>query len=757
MANQSPAPVLPGPLVVPRNFPTKPAVGKINLLYDANTHELYHKLSPYGYESFLGIKTRQPFEYTYPDEAGKVNNLFIVDLEQRAITDVQRISKFLISQNGILFLANQFLLQTGNAFNETRIYNPASPILGAALPLTLWAARPQRNIDLGNPGSILGSFLGPAVGSILSTRTPVPPGSIGGALPTQNQDGGKGLLRAGTANAAMTNLQGKWSPPSNGAGLGIGGFLSQTIKGLFGNFIPQTQAGIKARSDEGTYGLMLGSFSGDEGPFSYVGAKRAVDGVQQFWFAGTNGGIRKEGQVPLNRVKIYVNFDGSPAFIEPNTSFRIDGLNGTVGYSVTNTNLAVKYGDYVGTGKDQSFEGSDVLIQHSMYSDDSNDYPSKLTQDTDPSVVAIQSNLDRVLDTIQESGVYQVSNPDSNVLITSAQAINGYNRIVGTKRHMDVETAYQFSTLREYRSNNIRVLENQHTDSPQELSMKMGSSRQFDAINRLTVLDGNALKASNWKEWSPYRDDMIALYFYDIVNDKYIPFRATPRGIQETVSVNWEELSFIGRADRVYSYNGYNRSLSFSFTVHIGSIVELAPTWQRINYLMSLGKPSNYTRRNTANDNSGLYTRYIVPPMVMVNLGDMYKNQPVALATIGLQVPDTATWEIQNPVNMPNGWEYLVNYIKAPDIGKMYAQVPKTVEISITCNLLEKERAIAGAAHFGHAPHDETYQKGVYRKTVPDQQVPAEFDKNLISYNAEKSNKPYVGDVNRNDINERTA
>ena len=43
--------------------------------------------------------------------------------------DFERIKKFLASSNGKLFIAKQLLLQTGNTFADTKIYNPASPLL----------------------------------------------------------------------------------------------------------------------------------------------------------------------------------------------------------------------------------------------------------------------------------------------------------------------------------------------------------------------------------------------------------------------------------------------------------------------------------------------------------------------------------------------------------------------------------------------------------------------------------------------------
>jgi hypothetical protein len=51
-----------------------------------------------------------------------------------ALQDVKRISLFSLSNNGLLFLAKQQLLQTGNAFEQTRLINPLFPIIAAGLP-----------------------------------------------------------------------------------------------------------------------------------------------------------------------------------------------------------------------------------------------------------------------------------------------------------------------------------------------------------------------------------------------------------------------------------------------------------------------------------------------------------------------------------------------------------------------------------------------------------------------------------------------
>jgi hypothetical protein len=120
---------------------------------------------------------------------------------------------------------------------------------------------------------------------------------------------------------------------------------------------------------------------------------------------------------------------------------------------------------------------------------------------------------------------------------------------------------------------------------------------------------------------------------------------------------------------------------------------------------MSAVKPSNYT---IGDNQSGVFSRFIVPPMFMVTIGDLYKFQPMVITSINLNVPDDAAWETLNE-NNSDEWSYLTNIIKSPSIGKNYAQLPREAEIAITCNLLEKERAVIGGSHFGHAPRKNTF------------------------------------------------
>lgn len=182
--------------------------------------------------------------------------------------------------------------------------------------------------------------------------------------------------------------------------------------------------------------------------------------------------------------------------------------------------------------------------------------------------------------------------------------------------------------------------------------------------------------------------DLIKFYFYDIYNQKYIPFRATVKGINERSVSSWDDFQYIGNADKVYNYKGFTRNLGFSFTTVAMSVKELLPMWQRINYLMGLSKPANYKNG------------FIVPPLVMLTIGDIYNNQPIVINSIGMTIPDNATWETIPGNNFVNKYVYLNGRLSSND-NQMLAQFPREVDITVDVNILEKEKPKVGRNNFG--------------------------------------------------------
>ena len=178
--------------------------------------------------------------------------------------------------------------------------------------------------------------------------------------------------------------------------------------------------------------------------------------------------------------------------------------------------------------------------------------------------------------------------------------------------------------------------------------------------------------------------DLIFFYFYDLVNEIYIPFRATISSITDNNTADWETVKYMGRADNLYVYKGFSRDATFTFKVYANSIRELVPMWKRINYLVGLTRPSGYTGKATVTNNNftnssnsdgttsppgigddprsigevtiftntdkdisttGAESGFIVPPMIRFRIGDLYDDQPAILRNVAISIPDDATWE----------------------------------------------------------------------------------------------------------------
>lgn len=738
----------------PSGYPTGPRVGKPELILQSrgNDKSLYHRLSPYSnYHQGLISWGDEPYYYIYPDQAHNFpQTLKRYDSHILApgsgIIDVIRTTKFLVSGRGVTFLATQFLLQTASPYNERRIYNPTSPIVAAGLTLTLGSARPDRSFDTSAGLSGIASTLLGSLGSTIFG--PPKQNPVSGTAYSINSDAlpdatktfaAKANLRAGTANRGQANLQAAWPGTTQSGGSSSGGFMSAVknlVKSLFANFIPATQTNIQFRSDEGAYGMMLATdykFSDDNG---YT--------LGPTWVGGKSGNtnIRKKSEYPTSPYKLYAQVqNGVVKFTSVSTqgsvSYSIPTV-GAVGYTVSESGVEKKpgyrYGDSMGAVQDEAYEASEMMVQYNFYQKQK--FPTK-----DPEAQRAddaKTKLTAVLDKIKAASekVYATVEADQNSVLLQQDSVQyNYDRLFKTKDKNQDPNNITLGSLAAYRYEGVTMVSNELVRNVQQ-SLKLPTAGTFDAINTLSVLDSakstmDSPLAGRWPVWEPYKDDLIALYFYDVVNEKYIPFRAAIKGVSESGNASWEEMPFIGRADKVYSYGGFNRNLTFNLKVVISSIAELAPTWQRINYIMTAYKPSNYTKAKgvVASGNSA-YDRFMVPPMFMLTMGDLYRDQPILIQSVTLTIPDDASWETYNEDNVGKGnWAYMANLIAAPKA--KFGQVPREVELGFTSVLLEKERAVVGGANFGHAPRTEEFKEW-NDNTVPDGKDPNDWNKNYV-------------------------
>ena len=762
------------PLVknVPPNWPNVPAPNKLSLLWNYNYHDIYHKFSPFtNYDDNLLsciLSDKQPFVYTYIDESDKgiINQLpsglksilSTINITQDSVNDVVRIGKWSISSWGIQFYAAQTLLQRTQPFDETRIYNPLSPILATVQPMTAGlGGRPMRHIEGGLAGLGLGLLdsLTSTFGISLRSGFSTPKSTVGDpALSDYNTGQGKGLIRGNTATTAFNTLKNKW-PISDGtsgnSGLGFSGFLNKIADAatqMFGS--AKQPSGTKVRADEVSYNLMAVSPRLDVAqtwyPYpdtrinqprkktSLLGQINSVTSAvmslatNPLQLAGQglsslfNSTFNNSGRTPFKRQK-FISVPGGFLVVNTTNGFIGQSLKGgtPTGYQIQGD----KYSDNVYLAPSGVFENSDMMVQFSYYATDQYNYESKFSDTLNQNVKDLSDNLKSVLDAIDNvNTAYSVDKKKFYSKLLSAGNITTLDYIslyAGVPKYKKEPNTY--GALAEYNTKESGKKAPPATIDKwgnREKNLKFATSFTSDGLNQISVLtrdkngkltipydDALHIQYGNWKEYQPYEDDLIAFFFYDVVNKKYIPFRATVKGISEGNTAFWDELRFLGRADQLYSYNGYSRSLTFNFNVVINSINELLPSWKKINYLASVVKPSNYTKSTLSGE---VYNRFMVPPMMMLTIGDLYKYQPIVIRNVNVNIPEDAIWETLNQENSED-WNYLNGRIKNPYVKGKYGQLPREVEINVEGALLEKERPQIGGSHYGHAPRKDDWEK----------------------------------------------
>ena len=136
------------------------------------------------------------------------------------------------------------------------------------------------------------------------------------------------------------------------------------------------------------------------------------------------------------------------------------------------------------------------------------------------------------------------------------------------------------------------------------------------------------------------RQDFVPLKFRDMVNGKWMIFRAILESVSDTASPDYAEERYIGRPDKVYVYQGATRNVNITFKVMPKSLQELVTLWDKLNYLRGLVYPKIDNNR-------------MVSPFFSFTLGDMFENQPMIFQSLNYAIDTASTWEIKPGIRLP--------------------------------------------------------------------------------------------------------
>lgn len=158
-------------------------------------------------------------------------------------------------------------------------------------------------------------------------------------------------------------------------------------------------------------------------------------------------------------------------------------------------------------------------------------------------------------------------------------------------------------------------------------------------------------------------DDLIKFVFEAISNDDpsysmALFFRAfLTAGITDNNSAQLNAFKYMGRGENFYTYQGFDRSIGFSFRVAAGSRDELKPLYNKVNSLISQVYPDYSPKQGIMR-----------APIVRVTIGDYLYRVPGFIESVNVTVDNNYPWEVN---------------LEKSQIGDI-AQLPQVLDIAIS-------------------------------------------------------------------------
>jgi hypothetical protein len=114
----------------------------------------------------------------------------------------------------------------------------------------------------------------------------------------------------------------------------------------------------------------------------------------------------------------------------------------------------------------------------------------------------------------------------------------------------------------------------------------------------------------------------------------FMHFRAFLGPVSDSYNAQWNGFNYLGRGEQFYTYGGFTRQISLSWTVAAQSKQELIPMYKKLNYLASTlapdYSPNGYMRGN----------------LVQLTIGGYLYEQPGFITSLTYEMGEDSPWEI---------------------------------------------------------------------------------------------------------------
>lgn len=155
-------------------------------------------------------------------------------------------------------------------------------------------------------------------------------------------------------------------------------------------------------------------------------------------------------------------------------------------------------------------------------------------------------------------------------------------------------------------------------------------------------------------------DDMIQFSIAILNNQEgmgknYMHFRAFIDSFSDSYDANWKSISYMGRAEKLHKYSGFDRKISMGFTVAAQSKGEMNMMYEKLNFLASSLAPEYLDASSTG---------YMAGNIAYITLGDYINDQPGIITSVDLDIPQESPWEITSASESDNITRQLPHMIK---------------------------------------------------------------------------------------------
>jgi hypothetical protein len=228
-------------------------------------------------------------------------------------------------------------------------------------------------------------------------------------------------------------------------------------------------------------------------------------------------------------------------------------------------------------------------------------------------------------------------------------------------------TIVPFGNYFRYSQENRLQVGNPGTNDFRRVKYNQVIGKAIDELNRINPFYYDAASTDPWteaKRINQYPDDMIKFAFECMSNDNpgnatALIFRAFLDGsISDNNSAEFNSFKYLGRGETFRTYQGFDRTVAFTFKIYAQTRSEMRPLYKKLNHLISQVYPDYSPTYNIMRGN-----------VVKLTIGDYLYRTPGFIENVSVTIDNSNT-----------SWEILLNQYNDDDV----RQLPHMVSVAVT-------------------------------------------------------------------------